>query len=53
MRYDVIHDYRYYDLAPPPYGHFYAYVDDEVLLIAEATLSVVNFIGILNALSRY
>lgn len=36
-RYHVIHDYHRYRLAPPRYGHYYADVDGDILLIAAAT----------------
>lgn len=40
--YVVIRDFREYGLAPPPYGHYYVMVDDDVLLIEEATKLVVQ-----------
>lgn len=40
--YVVIRDYRDYGLAPPPYGHYYVLVDDNVLLIDEETKLVVQ-----------
>lgn len=35
--YVVIRDYRHYGLTPPPHGHYYVAVDDDVLLINAAT----------------
>lgn len=35
--YVVIRDYQRYGLTPPPHGHYYVAVDDDVLLINAAT----------------
>lgn len=42
--YVVIREYRRYDLAPPPHGHYYVRVDDEVLLIDAATRLVADLV---------
>lgn len=47
--YVVIRDYHHYHLPPPPRGHFYARVDDEVFLVAEATKRIIDAFVLLDA----
>ncbi|MDH3669335.1 MAG: RcnB family protein [Paracoccaceae bacterium] len=49
VRYRTIYDYERYELAPPPQGHFYGYVDEDIVLIRAATRLVVDAV-ILGAL---
>ena len=50
--YTVIRDYDRYSLNRPPEGYFYARVDQDVLLVAEATRKVADLVVILDALSN-
>ena len=47
--YRTVYDFERYDLVPPPQGHFYGYVDEDILLIRAATRFVVDAV-ILGAL---
>jgi Ni/Co efflux regulator RcnB len=51
-RYVVIRDYDDYYLPPPRRGHYYARVDNDVYLVAEATKLVIDAFVLLDAASR-
>ncbi|MAC39201.1 MAG: excinuclease ABC subunit A [Maricaulis sp.] len=42
--YVVVREYSRYQLSPPPHGHYYVRVDDEVLLIDAATRIVADLV---------
>ena len=49
ISYRTIYEYQRYNLAPPPSGHFYGSVDNDILLIRAASRLVVDAV-ILGAL---
>ena len=42
VRYRTVYEWERYELSRPPDGHFYGYVDDDILLIEAATRIVVD-----------
>jgi len=49
----VIHEYDDYNLPPPRRGHYYARVDNDVYLVAEATKRIIDAFVLLDAVGRY
>ena len=41
-------DWKRFDLVPPPRGHFYARVDRDIILMAEATQNVIEIVHIID-----
>ena len=52
VEYVVIHDYDYYYLPPPRRGQYYARVDNDVYLVAEATKRIIDAFVLLDAVGR-
>ena len=48
----MIHEYDDYYLPPPRRGHYYARVDDDVYLVAEATKLIIDAFVLLDAVGR-
>lgn len=48
----VINNYWDYYLPPPPYGHYYVRVDDDIFLVMEATRTIVDVFILLELLGR-
>jgi Ni/Co efflux regulator RcnB len=48
----VIRDYDDYYLPPPRRGHYYARVDNDVYLVAEATKRIIDAFVLLDAAGR-
>lgn len=49
VQYVVIHEYNDYYLPPPRRGHYYARVDNDVYLVAEATKLIIDAFVLLDA----
>ena len=49
----MIHEYDDYNLPPPRRGQYYARVDNDVYLVAEATKRIIDAFVLLDAVGRY
>lgn len=50
--YDHIRHHDRYGLRPPPHGHFYARIDNDVFLVAEATRRIIDAFVLVDAVGR-